>query len=209
MLLALATMIDQATCNLVASFVASLLVISIVVSRPIGYVVSIVIVSPVKVSMEVDTMSPVFPTIVDIQRIVGMPMSVMIAVPGAESPINISVRVVVAKVIVAIAGANPKMIEGTREINNDARSIAYVAMMTEVARSEQGPAILPTIIPVARYVVTAIHSRHVVVRNPNPTGVTARPETGAPNVSLILISPDTWHPKSIFCRRITRWTFFQ
>jgi hypothetical protein len=105
-----------------------------VVSRTIMDVVTIVCVTTAKVSVEINAVSPVLPAVVHVQRIIRVSVPMVIAVPRAESPVRVAISVVVTKVVVTVARAYPEMIEGTGEIDNNTRPIAYVSTMPEVAR---------------------------------------------------------------------------
>jgi hypothetical protein len=183
--------------------------VTVVVSGSILGMVTIVRMPPVEISVKVNVVPLVPPAVVHVQRIVCMPMSVVIAVPGAKSPVDIAVSVVITEVIVAVTGTDPEMIKRPREIDDDARRIANVSAVSEITRCKQRPTILPAIVPIAGHIVTAVRGRHVVIRNPYPTRVTARPEARTPDISLALISPTAGHPEAILRQRLARGTFFQ
>jgi hypothetical protein len=134
-------------------------------------------------------------------------------VPRPKTIRRIVTVVVVTKIIMPVCGPNPKMKKRPGNVDDHAgpvvvtSTISYVAV--NITRSVERTPIVPTIIPIARYKMTTVGDRQIVVRDPNPVGVTGRPKSRAPHIAAFTVLPTSRYPKDVIRNRLARRPLFQ
>ena len=124
------------------------------------------------------------PSLIGEQRVV-ISSSRCVRIPGYVAALAV-IRVVVTDEIVAVTGANPKVVERRAEAYHDTRPVSVssrsINVVTEVCGGEQRASVAPVIIPIASDVNTSLWVPPVVLWNPNPILLARRPESRTPSV---------------------------
>src|SRR5580700_6242482 len=139
---------------------------------------------------------PMLPTLMREDRVVS---EVFVEGEARIKPRSIVVNgVVVAEVVVAVAGTQEEIVREGVEPDHNRRRIDEGCpgkdVPGETDRRKQGSPTIKRVIPIPVHKNVAARRPDVVVRDPSPTGLCERPEPRAPDVMIVPPNPDPRHP---------------
>ena len=132
------------------------------------------------------------PALLSVKRVVAVPTG-MERKPRREPAGRVVGTVVIAEVVVAVAGSQEEMTGEHRRVDHRRGRIREAALRvdarTEIHRREQDAATGDRVIVIAIDEHVAARRPHVMGRNPVPVGMPRRPVARAPRVAVLLPEP--------------------
>ena len=139
-------------------------------------------------------------SIVGVDRIVSA-ATIVIGEPGDDSGASVVVAVVIAEVVVAVAGADEEGVGQQRQVDRDRggvrEALLGVDRLREINGSEQQTAAGDGVVPVAVHEAVAARSPAVLCGNPHEIVLGRDPVAGSPGVACLLPGPDAGDPHLI------------